>query len=235
MVGAGFTGLWTALLAKERDPSADVVLLEGRTAGWAASGRNGGFCSASLTHGLANGLERFGPEMPVLDRLGAAEPGRDRGDRSPGTGSTATSSAPASWPSRPQPWHLPDLWITAAARRLAAASGVPAAPPELLGAEAVRAEVASPRYYGGLWDRDGCAMVDPARLAWGLRRACLDAGVRIYEQTPVRRDPPRGPGPAAVHPARERARAAGRAGHRRLPPRCCAGCGATWSRCTTTR
>ena len=70
VVGAGFTGLWTALLARERDPSADVVLLEGRTAGWAASGRNGGFCSASLTHGLANGLERFGPEMPLLDRLG---------------------------------------------------------------------------------------------------------------------------------------------------------------------
>src|SRR6266581_3830920 len=70
VIGGGFTGLWTALLAKERDPSADVVLLEGRTAGWAASGRNGGFCSASLTHGLANGLKRFGPEMTVLDRLG---------------------------------------------------------------------------------------------------------------------------------------------------------------------
>ena len=70
VVGGGFTGLWTALLAKERDPGRDVVLLEGRTAGWAASGRNGGFCSASLTHGLANGLARFGPEMPVLLRMG---------------------------------------------------------------------------------------------------------------------------------------------------------------------
>jgi hypothetical protein len=48
-----------------------VVLLEARTAGWAASGRNGGFCSASLTHGLANGLERFPDEMPLLERLGA--------------------------------------------------------------------------------------------------------------------------------------------------------------------
>jgi glycine/D-amino acid oxidase-like deaminating enzyme len=37
-----------------------------------------------------------------------------------------------------------------------------------------------------MWDRDGCAIVDPARLAWGLRRACLEAGVRIYEQSPVR-------------------------------------------------
>ena len=42
VVGAGYTGLWTALLAKERDPGLDVVVLEARSAGWAASGRNGG-------------------------------------------------------------------------------------------------------------------------------------------------------------------------------------------------
>ena len=144
VVGAGFTGLWTALLAKERDPSADVVLLEGRTAGWAASGRNGGFCAASLTHGLANGLERFGPDMPMLDRLGrqnldeiaatVARHGIDCDFERTGEMAVAT-----------EPWHLPDLWDhAAAARRLAAASGVPGAPPELLDAEAVRAEIASP-------------------------------------------------------------------------------------------
>ena len=193
VVGAGFTGLWTALLAKERDPSADVVLLEGRTAGWAASGRNGGFCAASLTHGLANGLERFGPEMPVLDRLGrqnldeieatVARHGIDCDFERTGEMAVAT-----------EPWHVPDLWDhAAAARRMAAASGAPGAP-ELLDAAGVRAEVASPGYYGGLWDRDGCAMVDPARLAWGLRRACLAAGVRIYEQTPVGAIHPEGPG-----------------------------------------
>src|SRR5712691_953129 len=70
VIGGGFTGLWTALLARERDPAADVVLLEGKTVGWAASGRNGGFCSASLTHGLANGLQRFPEEMPLLEKLG---------------------------------------------------------------------------------------------------------------------------------------------------------------------
>ena len=47
---------------------------------------------------------------------------------------------------------------------------------ELLDRDEVRAEVDSPTYLGGLWDRDGCAMVDPARLAWGLRAACLAAG-----------------------------------------------------------
>jgi glycine/D-amino acid oxidase-like deaminating enzyme len=70
VVGGGFTGLWTALLAAERCPAADIALLEGRSAGWAASGRNGGFCSASLTHGLANGLARFPDEMATLVRLG---------------------------------------------------------------------------------------------------------------------------------------------------------------------
>src|SRR5215470_14794621 len=63
VVGGGYTGLWTALRAKERDPSADVVLLEADVAGGAASGRNGGFCSASLTHGLGNGLSRWPDEM----------------------------------------------------------------------------------------------------------------------------------------------------------------------------
>lgn len=47
VVGGGYSGLWTALLAKERDPGREVVLVEGREVGWAASGRNGGFCAAS--------------------------------------------------------------------------------------------------------------------------------------------------------------------------------------------
>lgn len=47
VVGGGYSGLWTALIAKERDPGRDVVLVEGREVGWAASGRNGGFCAAS--------------------------------------------------------------------------------------------------------------------------------------------------------------------------------------------
>ena len=70
VVGGGFTGLWTALLAKEADPARDVVLLEGRRVAWAGTGRNGGFCSASLTHGLANGLDRFPAELAELERLG---------------------------------------------------------------------------------------------------------------------------------------------------------------------
>src|SRR5690606_10538671 len=70
VVGGGFSGLWTALLAKEHDPDRDVVLVEAKRVGWAATGRNGGFCSASLTHGLPNGAARFPDEIDELERLG---------------------------------------------------------------------------------------------------------------------------------------------------------------------
>ena len=56
---------------------------------------------------------------------------------------------------------------------------------ELLDAAQARAEVDSPTYLAALREPHGTALVEPARLAWGLRRACLDAGVRIREQTRV--------------------------------------------------
>lgn len=68
VVGGGYTGLWTALQAKERNPGARVALLEGRTIGWAASGRNGGFVEMTLTHGQGNGQARFAGELEQLDR-----------------------------------------------------------------------------------------------------------------------------------------------------------------------
>ncbi|MGZ8800904.1 MAG: NAD(P)/FAD-dependent oxidoreductase, partial [Aeromicrobium sp.] len=70
VVGGGFTGLWTALMAKERQPDRTVLLLEADRIGGAATGRNGGFCSASLTHGEENGRRRFPDECDELLRLG---------------------------------------------------------------------------------------------------------------------------------------------------------------------
>ena len=70
VVGGGYTGLWTAIIAKERDPSRDIVLIDAHEIGSAASGRNGGFMESSLTHGVANGQERFPQELPLLEELG---------------------------------------------------------------------------------------------------------------------------------------------------------------------
>src|SRR5690348_1502804 len=55
IVGGGFTGLWTAIRPLEADPGLRVVVLEADRIAEGASGRNGGFCAASLTHGLHNG------------------------------------------------------------------------------------------------------------------------------------------------------------------------------------
>ena len=70
IVGGGFTGLWAAIQALQDDPSRDVVVLEGDRVGWGASGRNGGFCEASITHGEENGRSRWPEEFETLHRLG---------------------------------------------------------------------------------------------------------------------------------------------------------------------
>ncbi|MFD4588825.1 NAD(P)/FAD-dependent oxidoreductase [Streptomyces sp. NPDC087659] len=177
VVGGGYSGLWTALLAKERDPQRDVVLIEGREVGWAASGRNGGFCAASLTHGLANGLARWPGDMAKLEDLGArnldaieaavAAYGIDCDFERTGEIDVAT-----------EPHQLDELREMHEEAGRLGFGGL-----ELLDRDAVRAEVDSPTFLGGLWDREGVAMLHPARLAWGLKRACLDLGVRIYENT----------------------------------------------------
>jgi glycine/D-amino acid oxidase-like deaminating enzyme len=178
VVGGGYTGLWTALRAKERYPHLDVVLLEAGSCGDQASGRNGGFASASLTHGFGNGQARWPEELADLDRIGAANLaaigetvtryGIDCAWENTGELMVATAS------------HQVDELTDLAAEMNAAGHAV-----ELLDEPAVQAQVASPSYLAGVWDRHGTAMVEPARLAWGLRDACLSQGVRIYERTPV--------------------------------------------------
>ncbi|MFD8432412.1 NAD(P)/FAD-dependent oxidoreductase [Streptomyces coelicoflavus] len=195
VVGGGYSGLWTALIAKERAPERDVVLLEGREVGWAASGRNGGFCAASLTHGLSNGLTRWPDEIHQLEELGArnldaieeavARHGLDCDFERTGEIDVATEPYQAR--------ELADWYEEIRAEGLA--EGI-----EYLDAEAVREQVDSPTFRAGLWDRRGVAMVNPAKLVWGLKRACLALGVRVYERTPALTLRPHGAGMAVRTP-----------------------------------
>lgn len=193
VVGAGFTGLWAALQAIEEDPGRSIVVLEAERVASGASGRNGGFCAASITHGLANGADRFPDELPTLLRMGAetldaieaavARHGIDCDFERTGELDVATAD-----------WQAADL---AEQHELATSLGLDH---QLLDADQVQAEVASPTYRAGLFDARGVAMVDPAKLAWGLAAAVVRLGVRVFEHTPAEDLRRSGPGVEVVTP-----------------------------------
>lgn len=172
VVGGGYSGLWTALLAKQRDPDRDVLLLEARAIGWAASGRNGGFVDASLTHGEENGRSRWPDEMDVLDRLG-----RDNLD---GIERTVTDLALDTEFER-----TGGLTVATEAHQVdwlrAAGNGADS----FLAKEAVQSIVRSPTYLAGLRSPDTTALVHPGKLARELARAARELGVRIHEDSRV--------------------------------------------------
>lgn len=178
IVGAGYTGLWTALLAKERNPSREVIIIEQRETGAGASGRNGGFCSSSLTHGFVNGYSRFREEMETIERLGrenldAIEEAIEKykidcdWER---TGELRVAVAP---------WQLDGMKEEAELRNKFGDHV------EFLNQQEIQSRVKSPKYVGALFDHDGTALVDPARLVWGLEKACISLGVTIYENSKV--------------------------------------------------
>jgi glycine/D-amino acid oxidase-like deaminating enzyme len=178
VIGGGFSGLWTAYEATRRFPGRSVVLIEADRIAEGATGRNGGFVAASLTHGLGNGFARWPDDMRELSRLGQdnleaivavieAE-GIDCDLVRSGELDVAVED-----------YQVADLHEMA---DLAQAAGVDM---QLLDAEQTRAMVNSPTYRGGIWDRSGVVMVDPARLAWGLAAACERRGVQIFEGTRI--------------------------------------------------
>ncbi len=176
IVGAGYTGLWTALLAKEKNPERNVIIIEQLETGSGASGRNGGFCSYSLTHGFMNGYLRFKDEMAVIERLGRENlVGIEETIKKYGidcqfelTGEIRVAN---------EEWQMEDI-IEEANLRNSFGDNV-----EILTQEEIQSRVNSPLSVGGLWDPDGTALVDPARLVWGLEQACITNGVKIYENT----------------------------------------------------
>ena len=172
VVGGGYSGLWTAVRAKERDPDRSVLLVESRRLGWAASGRNGGFCSASLTHGEENGRRRWPDEMDVLDRLGAENlDGIEQtiADRAMACDFERSGELSVAIEPHQVEWLRED-----------AASG----PYRFLDEAEVRAEVNSPTYLAGVVGTD-TALVHPVRLVDELARVATELGVEIVEDTHV--------------------------------------------------
>ena len=184
VVGGGFTGLWTALRAAERNPERTVILIEGDRIAEHATGRNGGFCEASLTHGESNGQTRWPEEYAQLHELGVRNLdeieqtidryGIDCGFVRGGVLAVAT-----------QPHQVEAL-----------EPGTPG----FLDAGQTRAKLDSPTYLAGHYSEGECALVDPARLAWGLAAAAEQLGVVIAEGTRLieLQDAPGGAGVSAT-------------------------------------
>ncbi len=176
VVGGGFTGLWTAMHASEEE-GRRVVVLEAERIGHGASSRNGGFCDPSLTHGLANGAARWPDELDLLQRLGRQNhaellatldaEGIDAGVERVADLAVATER-----------WQAEELAEAVASHRRHGDEVT------LLDSEATRARLDSPTYLGGLV-REGIALVDPARLAWGLADALERRGVTVHDHAPV--------------------------------------------------
>ncbi|MEY3366782.1 MAG: Gamma-glutamylputrescine oxidoreductase [Actinomycetota bacterium] len=179
IIGGGYTGLWTAILAKERDPSRDIVLIDAHEAGSAASGRNGGFMDSSLTHGIANAQERFPDEVGLLEDLGLEnmneiESAIRRYDIDCDFERNGVIEIAST---RHNDNYLEELLEDYEQLRELGHKV------EWLDEHAVKREVNSPIFTGGMWCKDTAALVDPARLAWGLKRTAESLGVRIYEDT----------------------------------------------------
>lgn len=184
IVGGGFAGLWTAIALADREPGLRIALVEADVCGGGASGRNGGFVSSSWWD-LAGLAAMFGDgdglayAQLIADQVGWI--GRWVADN----GVDCWFHHDGILVGEAQEWqrgaHDGDV---AAAARL----GVPEAIRPLSVADA-RAIADSPLWVGATFTPD-CAIVQPARLARGIRRVALEEGVHVFEHTRARRVEP---------------------------------------------
>ncbi|HJS18765.1 MAG TPA: FAD-dependent oxidoreductase [Anaerolineales bacterium] len=178
IIGGGFTGLWTALQAREENPSREIILLEAEEIASGASRRNGGFVDESITHGLQNGLARWPEEYPTLLALGMKNlDSIEATIRYLNIDCDYLRVGDVSLAS--EQYQLEDLQEEI---EIAKRFNIEF---EFYDHERVQEIIKSPFFIGALNHPRTSALVNPAQLAWGLRKACLDLGVQIYEHSPV--------------------------------------------------
>lgn len=178
IVGGGFTGLWTAIQAKQQDPSLDIALIESDLCGAGASGRNGGclltwsakFFTLRRLFGEAEAIRLVKASEAVVDHIAdfCRAHGIDAELRQDGTLYTATSQAQVGTLD-PVMRALEDCGI----------HSYRALPPE-----EVARRSGSARNLAGVYSPIA-ATVHPGKLVRGLRRAALAMGIRIYERSPM--------------------------------------------------
>lgn len=179
IVGGGFTGLWTAILLRERESDADVVLLEADTCGGGASGANAGY--------LMNLWPKYASLRAIV--------GHDEAHRIAAASSRAIDEIEQFCAQNAIDAQIrADAWVWTASNpaqvgawdeTIAALEDVPSHPLRVIDADEVSAMTGSVVDLAGVVDAT-CRTLQPAMLARGLRRVAIERGVRVHEQSPVR-------------------------------------------------
>lgn len=183
IVGGGYTGLWTAYYLAVADPSLRVALLESEIAGFGASGRNGGWCSAhfSTSHGTVARLYGRDRALQLARALSASVDEVGRVATVEGIGCDYVKGGQVRLSRSP-------TQLARAHAEAAAAHGIGLTEHDLRVLSRQEAE-----HLCGATDVLGatytphCAVLHPARLVRGLARTVEQRGVRVYECTPVTR------------------------------------------------
>lgn len=188
VIGAGLTGLWTALTLKQLDPARDVAVVEQGIAAYGASGRNAGMLSETIDHSHGLAIQHFGFDAArQLAALGADNV-REMLEF------LEAQDISCEWePNGRLMVALTDAQLDEARHSVATARSLGVDSFRLLSAEEVQAEVHSPLYRGGVAVSGG-GILDPAQLTDGLRREAERLGVRVYERTRVESVVERGSG-----------------------------------------
>ncbi len=175
IVGAGFTGLWTAFFLKQLEPGLDIVVVEQGVAGYGGSGRNAGIVSACIDHSHALAITHFGrSEAAKLARLGMenidelAQFASDCDFQRTGLLQVALTAK-----------HLEDC-----KENMAVAEGLGIKDYRLLSQDEVRAEINSPLYLGAGFVSGG-GIINPVKLVDKIKREATRLGVRFFERTRV--------------------------------------------------
>lgn len=175
IVGAGFTGLWTAHFLKQLDPKLEIAIVEQNICGYGASGRNAGIISSSIDHSHALAVAHFGrDDAAKLAKIGhenireLAEFAHDCDVELSGQLCFALTAA-----------HLEDCHHSAQVNEELGIKGS-----KVLTAEEARVEVNSPIYLGAGYSPGG-GMINPIKLVDKLRSTATDSGITLYEQTRV--------------------------------------------------
>ncbi len=179
VIGGGFTGLATAIALKDLDPALDVAVLEARTVGYGASGRNGSFAMTVVglgfgTTAMLRGKKFLKTAHTYMERaVDELEAFIDREQLDcdkirPGFLRVATTES-----------YVKRLRKQVDLMQSLGFDGI-----TWIEAAEARAMVDSERYLGGMWE-PRLLLVDPAKLVREEKRAALARGVRVYEEAPV--------------------------------------------------